>query len=159
MRRTGRGAESVHETYLATRDAVPTARRTASGWASAHGAGADTVSRIALAVSEAVANVALHAYRADPKPGLVAIDLERLGGELLLITVSDGGSGMAPHPDSPGLGLGLQLIGRLADILTFRSPPTGGTELRMQFHITDDAPAQSHRDRVALEAIAPAPFW
>ena len=51
----------------------------------------------------------------------------------LVVVVRDYGCGMSPNPDSPGLGLGLSVIGRLATELNIERPDDGGTRLRMCF--------------------------
>ena len=45
---------------------------------------------------------------------------------------------MAPRDDSPGLGLGLPLIRRVADGFDHREPPDGGSELWMRFTLRQD---------------------
>ena len=51
-----------------------------------------------------------------------------------MVVVRDYGCGMSPNPDSPGLGLGLAVIGRLATELNIERPDEGGgTRLRMCF--------------------------
>lgn len=87
-----------------------------------------------LAVSEAMTNVIVHAYdRDDPGKVDVSVSIDLPGGEVTVI-VADDGSGMNPRPDSPGMGLGLPLIGNLVSSLQISTPPSGrGTELRMRF--------------------------
>jgi serine/threonine-protein kinase RsbW len=76
------------------------------------------VDAVELAVSEAVANVTVHAYRDEQRPadapGRVRVAARIDGGDLWVV-VSDDGVGMAPRADSPGLGLGLPLIAQLSD--------------------------------------------
>jgi len=67
---------------------------------------------VGLVVSEAVTNVVLHAYR-DREPGRVRMEATVADG-LLTVVVADDGIGMSPRADSPGLGVGLVLIRRLA---------------------------------------------
>ena len=87
---------------------------------------------MALAVSEAITNAVLHAYReeqAGPMRVVACAEPDRL-----VVVVRDYGCGMSPHPDSPGLGLGLSVIGRLAAELSIERPDDGtGTRLRMSF--------------------------
>jgi serine/threonine-protein kinase RsbW/stage II sporulation protein AB (anti-sigma F factor) len=86
---------------------------------------------IALAVSEALTNVILHAYR-ETDPGeirVVACDEP----DRLVVVVRDYGSGMLPRSDSPGLGLGLPLISSMADALQIEAAEGAGTLLRMHF--------------------------
>jgi serine/threonine-protein kinase RsbW len=86
------------------------------------------IDAVELAVSEAVANVAVHAYRgeqgSDDAPGRVRVSA-RIDGDDLRVVVSDDGVGMAPRADSPGLGLGLPLIAELSDGLEIEQRPTG----------------------------------
>jgi len=91
---------------------------------------------VALAVSEAVNNVVVHAYRdrdASTEPGRVhvAVTLER---DDLVVAVSDEGTGMKPRTDSPGAGLGLPIIATLADRVEVDRLATG-TRLVMAFRL------------------------
>jgi serine/threonine-protein kinase RsbW len=82
---------------------------------------------VALAVSEAVTNVIVHAYRdrgPDSEAGLVHITVEVEGDELV-VAVCDEGPGMQPRVDSPGAGLGLPIIATLTDRLEIQQRPTG----------------------------------
>jgi anti-sigma regulatory factor (Ser/Thr protein kinase) len=94
-------------------------------------AGFDDTNAIALAVSEAITNVVVHAYR-DCEVGdlrVVACDKP----DRLVVVVRDYGSGMLPRADSPGLGLGLPLISTMADDLQIEAADGSGTLLRMHF--------------------------
>ena len=73
----------------------------------------ELLSDVRLAVTEACSNVVVHAY-ADGTPGPLEV-LATLTDEELTVVVRDEGPGIAPHPDSPGLGLGLPLIASLAE--------------------------------------------
>jgi serine/threonine-protein kinase RsbW len=111
--------------------AVPAGRRAVVEFAERHGVG--IAGDVALAVSEALTNAVLHAYRdGDPGPVRVVACAEP---DRLVVVVRDYGCGMSPRPDSPGLGLGLAVIGRLATELTIERPDDaeGGTRLRMCF--------------------------
>jgi serine/threonine-protein kinase RsbW/stage II sporulation protein AB (anti-sigma F factor) len=86
---------------------------------------------IALAVSEALTNAVLHAYR-DIDVGdvrVVACDKP----DRLVVVVRDYGGGMLPRADSPGLGLGLPLITSMTDALQIEAADGAGTLLRMHF--------------------------
>jgi serine/threonine-protein kinase RsbW len=108
---------------------VPRARRALVELAERHGADRDAV---AIAVSEAVGNALIHGYR-DGASGDVVITGEVEDGQLA-VTVADEGVGMSPHPDAPGLGLGLPLIGRVADSVEIERPGRG-TKLVLRFRI------------------------
>jgi serine/threonine-protein kinase RsbW/stage II sporulation protein AB (anti-sigma F factor) len=51
----------------------------------------------------------------------------------LLVAVRDEGRGMLPRPDSPGLGLGLSVIGRLSHRVEIDQNGACGTEVRLTF--------------------------
>ena len=52
----------------------------------------------------------------------------------MLFRVIDDGEGLSPRADSPGMGVGLPLIARLAGRFEVRPGPSGrGTELLMSF--------------------------
>jgi anti-sigma regulatory factor (Ser/Thr protein kinase) len=125
----------THELVLAADPTAPAAaRRTAADFARHQGANPDVAHAVELAVSEAVSNVVVHAYEDEEPPGEIRLELER-NGDTLEVVVADAGKGMSPRPDSPGLGLGLPLIGRLADSFDVRSDAGEGTELRMRFEL------------------------
>jgi anti-sigma regulatory factor (Ser/Thr protein kinase) len=88
------------------------------------------VEAVKLAVTEAVGNAMLHAFRGRD-PGTIAIRA-RSARDGLLVTVADDGIGMAPNPDSPGLGIGISLIGKLADEVHLSSS-AHGTIISMSF--------------------------
>lgn len=101
---------------------VAAARTAAADLARAVGA---SVADVKLAVSEAVGNAVIHAFR--DRPGGVVRLTARADRARLSITVSDDGTGMRPNLESPGLGLGLSLITKLAEEVRFDSTPRGTT--------------------------------
>jgi len=119
----------------ATPGLVPRARQAVAGFAQEHGAAC--VPEIALAVSEAITNAVLHAYR-DGSSGAVRV-VACAEPERLVVVVRDYGVGMSPRLDSPGLGMGLSIIGRLTTRMNIERPDDGGTRLRMQFGLTESA--------------------
>jgi serine/threonine-protein kinase RsbW/stage II sporulation protein AB (anti-sigma F factor) len=116
----------------ATAAAVGKARRQVVAFAERHGlARRDDV---ALAVTEAVTNAVVHGYRGDDdgRVRVVACALETG----LLVVVRDYGCGMQPNPGSPGAGLGLAVIGALADEMNIERPDEGGgTRIRIRFPV------------------------
>jgi serine/threonine-protein kinase RsbW len=126
--------DELDAVYPAVPALVGQIRREVARVATGCGVGAQTVARIELAVSEAVTNGVIHAYR----DGLPAGDLHvRVGHdeECLDIRIRDNGVGMSPRTDSPGLGLGLSLMAHLADRIEIKAPDEGGTEILMRFEI------------------------
>jgi anti-sigma regulatory factor (Ser/Thr protein kinase) len=79
---------------------------------------------IGVVVSEAVTNAVLHAYRDRERPGRVHVRAD-LRDEGVEIAVADGGLGMRPRSDSPGVGLGMPLIADLADDVVVSSAGPG----------------------------------
>jgi anti-sigma regulatory factor (Ser/Thr protein kinase) len=69
---------------------------------------------VGIVISEAVTNAVVHAYRDREHPGRVHVSasLDDRGVE---VSVDDDGLGMHERADSPGVGLGLPLMGDLAD--------------------------------------------
>jgi len=92
---------------------------------------------VELAVSEAVANVVLHAYRdRDSATADGRVDVRvRADVAVVWVVIADDGVGMSPRDDSPGLGLGLSLIGNASDELLIVQGETG-TRVHMRFAIT-----------------------
>jgi serine/threonine-protein kinase RsbW len=93
------------------------------------------LSDIRLAVTEACTNVVVHAYPDDQEGPLEV--LATLLGEELLVVVRDEGRGIAPRPDSPGLGLGLPLIASLTESVQLGHDARERTEVRMTFSLSD----------------------
>ena len=108
---------------------VATARHAAARLAANVGADQDDVQ---IAVSEAVGNAVIHAYRGG-RSGPVILRGWVEGGRLLLVVV-DRGVGMSPNPASEGLGMGLPLIGRVVEDLRVEGGPPG-TTVSMSFAI------------------------
>ena len=86
---------------------------------------------VALAVTEATANVVVHAYR-DGDVGDMRV-VACAEPTRLVVVVRDYGCGMRPRHDSPGLGIGLSTIGHLAAHFNVEAPDGAGTRLRMHF--------------------------
>ena len=120
--------------FEACPQSVSEVRRAAVRFAFEHGADEEARQGIALAVSEAASNVVVHAYRDQDRTGDIELELS-MDGQAMIVAVRDDGDGMAPRPDSPGLGLGMPLIASLAETVEIRTLDTGGTEVHMRFAI------------------------
>jgi serine/threonine-protein kinase RsbW/stage II sporulation protein AB (anti-sigma F factor) len=83
------------------------------------------VGDVRLAVSEAVTNAVVHAFRGG-SAGTVTVDAH-VARDRLVVVIADDGGGMRPNPDSGGLGLGIPLITRLAQDARFDSNARGLT--------------------------------
>jgi serine/threonine-protein kinase RsbW len=82
-------------------------------------------------VSEACANVALHAYADDDVDKPLEVEVTRQG-EAVEVVVRDHGQGVSARPDPKpaSLRLDLLLVGAMASSFQLRSARGGGTELR-----------------------------
>lgn len=129
--------QSLSETYAAEPSSVPVARAAVSEFAAGAGADATQVDAVRLAVSEAVTNAVLHAYRGAP--GRVHVTAALAEAELWILVADDGG-GMQPETARPGLGLGLGLISRVCDDMAIGPRSSGGTEVRILFKLGVAAP-------------------
>ncbi|HEV7806709.1 MAG TPA: ATP-binding protein [Solirubrobacteraceae bacterium] len=120
---------------------VPAIRRAVTGVASDWGADGETLTRIALAVTEAATNVVVHAYCRPPNSAdRIYVGVHR-DGACLAVSIRDEGVGMGPRADSPGLGLGLALMAHEAESCEIRAADGGGTEVLLRFELAADAPA------------------
>jgi serine/threonine-protein kinase RsbW len=110
-------------------------RDTTCRFASEHGLTPARCRDMALALTEACANVVLHAYpatrRAGNEPELL-VDLAT-GPDGVTVHVCDSGVGVDAASDRHGLGLGVDMIRVLADDVAVRSTPGVGTCVRMRF--------------------------
>jgi anti-sigma regulatory factor (Ser/Thr protein kinase) len=123
---------SFSVTYPARAESVAEARSAVGDFAREAGAGDDQVDDVRLAVSEAVTNAVLHAYRGAP--GTVQVTAA-LAGQELWVLVADEGEGMQPQADRPGLGLGLGLISQVCDDIAIVTRSGGGIEARLLFKL------------------------
>jgi anti-sigma regulatory factor (Ser/Thr protein kinase) len=83
------------------------------------------VDDVKIAVSEAVGNAILHAYRGAAAGGIGVFARHDRGR--LLVTVTDSGIGMTPDPESGGLRVGIPLITKVCDDVRFTSSEDGTT--------------------------------
>jgi serine/threonine-protein kinase RsbW len=94
------------------------------------------LSDIRLAVTEACANVVVHAYP-DDREGPMEV-VASMDDDALTVLVRDWGCGIRPRPNSPGLGLGLSLIAALAESVQLGHGEKEHTEVRMTFALTEE---------------------
>jgi serine/threonine-protein kinase RsbW len=131
---------NLNQTYPATPGSVTEARSRVADFAAAAGAASTQVDGVRLAVSEAMTNAVLHAYRGGP--GSIYVNAAVAAGELWIL-ISDDGCGLEPRADRPGLGLGLGLISQVSDDFAIVSRASGGTEVRMRFNVASATESHS----------------
>lgn len=110
-------------------------RHALGGFAEAFAVPETKLADIRLAVTEACANVVVHAYP-DGEEGTMEVLASMEDGEMV-VRVRDWGSGIRPRPDSPGLGLGLSLIAALAETVQLGHDDAEHTEVRMTFALEE----------------------
>ena len=124
---------TFRSSFPADRAAPAHARHAVSDFLHANGADPRTLADVLLALSEVVTNSVVHGCR-DVTAGEVAVEAKHWNDRLQL-SVADSGRGMAPRTDSPGLGLGLPLVGRIAKRVDISARAGGGTLVSMCFSL------------------------
>jgi serine/threonine-protein kinase RsbW len=125
---------SFEATFPSTPPGVGELRRDITAFARRCGMDAAGIEDVRLAVSEAATNVVVHAYRGVE--GDLGVRAHTEDGELLVV-VRDTGIGLAPRPDSPGLGLGMPVIATVTSRFQIVSNDAG-TEVHMAFRLPDE---------------------
>jgi len=110
----------MHELLPATLDSVARARTAVRRFAAGFEVDVDGV---VLAVSEAVANVVVHAY-VEEQHGIVELSAGASPDEVT-VTVRDRGRGLAESEGTGGAGYGLPIIRRLAQRVELADTPDG----------------------------------
>ncbi len=110
-------------------------RQALTGFSEALGLDAIETNDLATAVTEACNNVVLHAY-GEGEEGPMEVEI-CASDELIAVTVRDHGHGIGAHAldsmRSGESGIGLPVMQALAQQVTFKKVPDGGTEVRMEF--------------------------
>ena len=120
--------QTVHPAIPAS---VRAARREISSFAARHGADAQTISSVALAVSEACTNAVLNAAERSSPPR-ITITAEYTNGTLH-VTVGDYGATVRPRVEDLGAHESFAIIQALADDVELRPSRDEGLELSMDF--------------------------
>ena len=103
--------------------------------AQALGASEEVAQAVRLAVGEALANVVMHAYL-EMEPGSMTVQAWRDCDEHFVVRVLDEGRGLTPRTASPGLGLGLPLMAKMADDFRVDNRDgTRGTTVSLRFSL------------------------
>ena len=123
--------------YRAHPSQIPIIRQDVARVATTLGARYDALVQINLAVTEAVTNAVVHAYRdrREVDAGAVRVIVQRAEPDLLDIRVLDDGVGLSPRVDSPGLGVGIGLMTHESDSFEIRAVPDVGTEIVLRFRL------------------------
>jgi anti-sigma regulatory factor (Ser/Thr protein kinase) len=129
-RSTGPGDVHINVSAVATE--LAPIRKAILASAKTNGIAALDRADIALAVSEACANVVAHAYPHAETPGPLVVAAHREDHEYVVV-VSDEGTGMIPRTDSPGFGIGLALIDQLTKRMEVEDKRLGGARVTMAF--------------------------
>lgn len=123
-------SRAISSSYPAAAESVRIVRGQISDLAAAAGASGERVQAVRLAVSEAVTNAILHAYRGGP--GEIHLTANVVDDELTVL-IADDGCGLGEPAQTPGLGWGWKLIADACDALTIAQRSSGGVEMRMRF--------------------------
>jgi serine/threonine-protein kinase RsbW len=123
-------------TYDATAENVSRARAAIARLGEELGAEEPVLSDLKTVVTEACANVVLHAY--PDRGGSFELEAFSEEGELAIV-VRDFGTGLWPDlrtADESSMRIGLGLISQLSSHFGIGSGPHGGTEVRMRVRLT-----------------------
>lgn len=123
---------TLQRSYPAVPDSVPAARSALTAFAADVGASPELLDDVRLAVSEALTNAVVHAYRGTSEPGSIGVIAARAVDELWIL-ISDSGCGLHPREDSPGLGLGMALMMQVSAGIDVIDRSDGGTEVTLRF--------------------------
>jgi anti-sigma regulatory factor (Ser/Thr protein kinase) len=149
------GTPSASWALNADPSAVGLLRRRAADFVAAASAPDEVTEAVALAVSETVTNVVVHAYDEDPGPVRVSCHVDE---ERFLVEVADEGVGIGLRQRSPGIGHGLAMVGALAQTLNIGPGPDGrGTAVTMAFGPVEPSVAPPGLETLctlALETVA-----
>jgi stage II sporulation protein AB (anti-sigma F factor) len=146
--------KNLSHSYPAVAGSVPIGRRAIARYAQELGATAEELDEIRLAVSEAMTNAVLHAYRGNGS-GHVHVNAALASGELWVL-ISDDGRGLQTGTESPGLGVGLALICEVTDSCAIVKRASGGTEVRMRFSL-ESAPLAEEDEAQSSSSSATIP--
>jgi serine/threonine-protein kinase RsbW len=129
---------------------VVVVRHALAGLAEEIGMDEGGVADLKTVVTEACANVAVHAYQGEPGPLSVEAQPDEEG---LTVTVRDEGVGIRPQADIErgSLRLGLSLIAALSSSFAISGGVGTGTEVKMRLPLRGGAPGSVDGDPVRME--------
>jgi anti-anti-sigma factor len=141
--------------------ALPGVRRRLSSWLAALGMGETDRVGVMVAVGEACANAAEHAYRGrEPGPMSVTARVDVDG--VLTVTVRDEGTWRPPNRDPGDRGRGLLIMRQLVDGVVLEEEPKGTTvtlrlRLRRSPELDEELPSASSAAVVSVDRQGPRP--
>lgn len=131
---TSRQGFEIH--VVAAAENVPLVRHALRAYLETVPMSEDRIAEVVLAVTEACANVVVHAYPHEDGDLEVAAALD---ADVVEVHVRDHGRGITPQVDSPGLRVGLPVIAAIADSIELGKAKGSGTEVRMTFTVREAA--------------------
>ncbi len=129
--------EPLHLDLVAVPAALPAVRRRLGAWLTALGMGEQDRVGVMVAVGEACANAAEHAYR-DTEPGPVQVTAAVDVDGVLTVTVHDEGTWRPPDRDPGDRGRGLLIMRQLVDGMVVRGEHGTTVTLRTRLRQTPD---------------------
>jgi anti-sigma regulatory factor (Ser/Thr protein kinase) len=135
-------------------DEVSGIRQQAWQFACGHGVPDDRLADLRLAISDSRQQRRPHAFRTRDYPGTVTLGIHIEPEHFADVVVRDDGIGMSPRSDSPGLGLGLSLIERVADE-TERRRPDDAVSLRPGLRSLPAVPVGTRQSERAMRGRHP----
>src|SRR4051794_19685467 len=147
--------EPLRLDLVATPAALPGVRRRLGAWLANLGMGEQDRVGVMVAVGEACANAAEHAYQGtEPGPMSVSAHVDVDG--VLTVTVRDEGHWRPPDRDPGDRGRGLLIMRQLVDTVTFDEQPRGttvtlGVRLRRNPDVDPDNPVHTSGATVTVD--------
>ncbi len=135
--RRARSLEPLQLDLVAVPSALPAVRRRLGAWLTALGMGEQDRVGVLVAVGEACATAAEHAYR-DTEPGPMRVTAAVDVDGLLTVTVHDEGTWRPPDRDPGDRGRGLLIMRQLVDGLVVRGEHGTTVTLRTRLRQTPD---------------------
>jgi anti-anti-sigma factor len=157
--------EDAHEPLqlelIADPAALPGVRRRLNGWLTALGMGERDRVGVMVAVGEACANAAEHAYRGS-EPGPMSVTAGVNVDGVLTVTVRDEGTWRPPNRDPGDRGRGLLIMRQLVDGVVLEEKERGTTitlslRLRRSPEVDEDPPSPSSTATVTVDRSDPRP--
>lgn len=153
--------EPLHLELIADPAALPGVRRRLGSWLTALGMGEQDRVGVMVAVGEACANAAEHAYRGS-EPGPMSVTARVDVDGVLTVTVRDEGTWRPPNRDPGDRGRGLLIMRQLVDGVVLAEEEKGTTvtlslRLRRTPESDDDRPPASSAATVAVDREGPRP--